>query len=43
MSFVIRGLDDAAVPLLASEAELLTEAILQYGNVPSGSATARAA
>ena len=35
MSFVIRGLD-AAVPLKANEAELLTEAILQYGNVPGG-------
>ncbi len=42
MSFnAIRGLD-AAVPLLANEAELLTEAILQYGNVPGGSATAGA-
>jgi hypothetical protein len=35
MSFAIRGLD-AAVPLQANEAELLTEAILQYGNVPGG-------
>jgi hypothetical protein len=42
MSFVIRGLD-AAVPLMANEAELLTEAILQYGNIPGGGATARAA
>jgi hypothetical protein len=42
MSFVIRGLD-AAVPLLANEAELLAEAILQYGNVPGGGAAARAA
>jgi hypothetical protein len=41
MSFVIRGLD-AAVPLLANEAELLAEAILQYGNVPAGGVAAAA-
>ena len=35
LSFVIRG-PGAAVPLQANEAELLTEAILQYGNVPEG-------
>jgi hypothetical protein len=41
MSFVVRGLD-AAVPLMTNEAELLTEAILQYGNVPGGVATTAA-
>jgi hypothetical protein len=40
MSFVIRGFD-AAVPLMANEAQLLTEAILQYGNVPEKSSTVR--
>lgn len=39
LGFVIRGLE-AAMPLRSDEAELLTEAILQYGNVPGGAAIA---
>jgi len=35
VSFVIRGLD-AATPLQANEAEILSEAVMQYGNVPAG-------
>jgi hypothetical protein len=35
LGFVIRGLE-AAVPLRSDEAQLLSEAILQYGNVPAG-------
>lgn len=37
-SFVIRGLD-AATPLQANEAELLSEVVMQYGNVPAGDAS----
>ena len=35
MNFVVRALD-AAVPLQANEAELLSEALFQYGDVPEG-------